>query len=384
MELTPYSKDGIRPLSRFHAEELLYEYAQGTLDDNRKLALEEYLKTDTELQRELQRIRRGLGYLDGLSSFRASNESLERVRVSTNFMDKVNEKLRVEDWPAGLKLGLESIAVVSVIFVIAIAVPWNALFEVIQDETSSVTLAEVRREQRKSAPETADETLMELVKDVVFDDEGVPESAFTSPQKTVDDIAGVPQVAGPNTTLPAAANVAPAAAPAAQAPTAPGTAKPTEAPPKRSASSETPAVPAVPAVAPAPVVVPAPVVAKAPVATPTQAAAIAAATAPKPQDPVAFRGFLYRGRLQVTNVEAVTPKLVEFVNTAGGRKAGQVDLGWQKGQGSYFHFTIPEAKYEELEAFFREYGTLVISKERHERVMPEGIIRLIVEVEEKK
>lgn len=380
MELTPYSKDGLRPLSRFHAEELLYEYAQGTLDENRTRALEDYLKTDTDLQRELQRIRRGLGYLDQLSGFRASSESLERVRVSTSFMDKVNEKLRVEDWPAGLKLGLESIAVVSVIFVIAIAVPWNSLFEVIQDETSSVTLAEVRREKSASGPEAADETLMELVKGVVFDDEGVPESAFTSPQKTVDQIAGVPQVAGPNATLPTAAPAA--APPAAEAPTAApaAAAKPNEVPPKRTASSEAPAVPAVVAPIP-PAVVAAPTVAQ---TTPPAQVAVAAATAPKPQDPVAFRGFLYRGRLQVTNVEAVTPKLVEFVNTAGGRKAGQVDLGWQKGQGSYFHFTIPEAKYEELEAFFREYGTLVISKERHERIMPEGIIRLIVEVEEKK
>lgn len=367
MELTPYSKDGIRPLSRFHAEELLYEYAQGTLDADRTRALEEYLKTDPELQRELQRIRRGLGYLDALSGFRASNESLERVRVSTSFMDQVNEKLRVEDWPAGLKLGLESIAVVSVIFVIAIAVPWNSLFEVIQDETSSVTLAEVRREPRTSSPEAADETLMELVKDVVFDDEGVPETAFTSPQKTVDQLVGVPQVAGPGSNLPQlaqavtalpAGNVAPAppaAAPAPPAVTPPAPVPPAaparvaEAPPKRTASSET-----------------------------------AATTTPKPQDPVIYQGFLYRGRLQVTNVEAVTPKLVEFVTNQGGRKAGQVALGWQKGQGSYFHFTIPEAKYEELEAFFREYGTLVISKERHERVMPEGIIRLIVEVEERK
>lgn len=366
MELTPYSQDGIRPLSRFHAEELLYEYAQGTLDANRTKALEVYLKTDPELQRELHRIRRGLGYLDALSGIETSSESLQRIRVSTSFVDRLNERLRIEDWPAGLKLGLESIAVVSVIFVIAIAVPWNSLFEVIQDETSTVTLAEARREFRGSSPELADETLMELVKDVVFDDEGVPESAFKSPQKTVEQLANVPQVtnpagvpeAVPSANATTANAVAPTTVPAA-APVVPppATAKPAETtPPKRTASSEAPAT----------------------------TAAVAAATAPKPQDPVIYQGFLYRGRLQATNVEAVTPKLVEFVTAQGGRKAGQVPLGWQKGQGSYFHFTIPEAKYEELEAFFREYGSLVISKERHERVMPEGIIRLIIEVEEKK
>lgn len=358
MELTPYSKGGLRPLSRFHAEELLYEYAQGTLDSNRTQALEEYLRSDVELQRELARIRRGLGYLDELSGFRTSTESLERIRVSTSFTDRLNDKLRTENWPAGLKLGLESIAVVSVIFVIAIAVPWNSLFEVIQDETSSVTLAEVRRENRTDAPETTDETLMEIVKDFVFDDEGVPESALQSPQKTVEQIADVPQVAA-NTAMLIAAK--PAVAPVLPTTTVPGSAAPgADVAQKRSSSSE-----------------------KIAAQGKAAAAAVAEAAAPRPQDPILNQGYLYRGRLKVTNVEAVTAKLVEYVKTQGGRKAGQVDLGWQKGQGSYFHFTIPEAKYEELEQFFREYGTLVISKERHPKAMPEGIVRLIVEVDEK-
>ena len=44
----------------------------------------------------------------------------------------------------------------------------------------------------------------------------------------------------------------------------------------------------------------------------------------------------------------------------------------------------PEAKYEELLAFLRTYGPPNIKKEKHPRVMPDGIIRLIVTINEAK
>jgi len=72
------------------------------------------------------------------------------------------------------------------------------------------------------------------------------------------------------------------------------------------------------------------------------------------------------------------------VQELGGRKAGQVELGWFKGDSSYFHFTMPESRYEELQEFFKEYGQLSIQQEAHERVMPEGIRRIIITVYEKK
>lgn len=96
-------------------------------------------------------------------------------------------------------------------------------------------------------------------------------------------------------------------------------------------------------------------------------------------------GELYRGSIEVTNVPAISPKLVERISALGGRKAGQVELGWSKnGDSSYFHFTMPESRYEELKSLFAEFGELKIQKEKHDRVMPEGILRLIITVDEKK
>ncbi len=95
-------------------------------------------------------------------------------------------------------------------------------------------------------------------------------------------------------------------------------------------------------------------------------------------------GFLYRGSISMTNPKVVAVKIVEKITALGARKAGNVELGWSKGSGAYFHFTMPESKYEETLEIFKDYGDLKIQKEKHERVMPDGIIRLIIDAEEKK
>lgn len=94
-------------------------------------------------------------------------------------------------------------------------------------------------------------------------------------------------------------------------------------------------------------------------------------------------GFLYRGSVAVTNLDAARMKITDKINALGGRKAGSVELGWKKTPtSSYYHFTIPQAKYDELIAFLKSYGKPVIAKEKHPRVMPDGILRLIVTVDE--
>lgn len=98
-----------------------------------------------------------------------------------------------------------------------------------------------------------------------------------------------------------------------------------------------------------------------------------------------FGGFLFRGDLVISNLSASVPKLISRIEGLGGRKAGDVDLGWSKApSSSYFHFTIPAAKYSELMNFMASFGKLKISKGKHPRVMPDGILRIIVTAEEAK
>lgn len=101
--------------------------------------------------------------------------------------------------------------------------------------------------------------------------------------------------------------------------------------------------------------------------------------------PTGSGGFLYRGDIDVTNIAVVGPKITEKIKELGGRKAGGVELGWQKTANSmYYHFTIPEAKYQELSNYLATYGKVHVGKEKHPRVMPDGIIRLILTVDEAK
>ncbi len=95
-------------------------------------------------------------------------------------------------------------------------------------------------------------------------------------------------------------------------------------------------------------------------------------------------GFLYRGQLQVTNVEMIAPKISDKIFELGGRKAGEVEIGWKKSnQTFYYHFTLPKSKLPELESLLKIYSELKLKKEPHARVMPDGILRIIFTIDEK-
>ena len=133
---------------------------------------------------------------------------------------------------------------------------------------------------------------------------------------------------------------------------------------------------------------------------PAAAAAEVAANTPKPEVPVKKsaaaaaipkveepkkKGFVYRGTLVIVNVEVGTTKLKDMIVELGGRKAGEVELGWRRNEGDYyFHFTIPESKLGTLEEYFKTLGTIKLSKDPHPRIMPDGIVRMIITTEEPK
>ncbi len=111
---------------------------------------------------------------------------------------------------------------------------------------------------------------------------------------------------------------------------------------------------------------------------------VAAKPAPKVEEPKKV-GFVYRGTLVIVNVEVGTTKLKDMIVELGARKAGEVELGWRRNEGDYyFHFTIPESKIADLEEYFKTLGTIKLSKDSHPRVMPDGIVRMIITTEEPK
>ncbi|MBC7419162.1 MAG: hypothetical protein H7328_00405 [Bdellovibrio sp.] len=105
-----------------------------------------------------------------------------------------------------------------------------------------------------------------------------------------------------------------------------------------------------------------------------------------PQAPVSSteakkQGGLYRGVLVVTDLDAVTPKVLEKIVSMGGKKAGEVELGWKRTESmGYYHFTLPQDNVDSVNEFLAKFGQYRIEFENHPRLVPAGIKRFIIEV----
>jgi len=321
----PLSKKGQRQVTPFTGNELLYDYMSGILDDERKSAVEAHLELSREAQMDFQKIQIGQQYAEKMRQITVSHALQERLGAPSSYLSILFRKAKFDQWPVGLKWGLEALVVVFVVVTVLTVAPWEKVMKLrLSTGSSEVVLTELNKAQQKQIPQEAPVS----AETPQFVDEGIKAK---EPLPTATPVAAV---AATMTTVKPTATPAPAKAPAKTAATA--------------ASSEEDGEES------------------------TESAK-------------ASTGYLYRGQIAVTNLEAVGPKIKDKIIELGGRKAGDVELGWAKSPGSaYFHFTIPEAKYTELQAFLSEYGTAKISKDKHPRVMPDGIIRLIITVDEAK
>jgi hypothetical protein len=320
------SKKGQRQVTPFTGNELLYDYISGILDDERKRAVEAHLETSRDAQQDVQKIQIGQQYAEKLKQIQVTSALHDRLSAPSSYLSVLFKKSRFDQWPVGLKWGLEALVVVFVIVTFLTVAPWEKVMKLrLSTGSSDVVLTELNK-GITSKTKTAENP--NPVESPQFVDEGIKKE--------------------------------PAATPVVVAAASP--------------------VPAVKVKA-----TPVPEVKKAPVKTAAAPVETDSESEQTGEPTKASTGYLYRGQIAVTNLEAVGPKIVEKILELGGRKAGEVELGWQKTPGSaYFHFTIPEAKYEELQAFLSGYGTAKITKGEHPRVMPDGIVRLIITVDEAK
>lgn len=316
-----FSKRGQREVSSFFAKELIYDYLTNALDADRVRAVEKELKENADLAREMAQIKAGLHYTEKLSESYVAESVLEEIKMPSSYLQVALRKINFAQWPSGLKLGFEATLVALGVTVLSLLVPWHRLVHWNWVSSSEITLSEIDRTFTTAAADNE----VSAGGTIDFPDEEVGEVSVDSDQSST------------STTVPVAHE----------------TTETTNAEAKTTK----------------PVVV---VTTTLPPTTTTLAATVVAKS----------QGELYRGVIEVTNVAAVSPKIVDRLAELGARKAGQVELGWRKGTGSYFHMTVPKDRYQELVQVFSQYGELKIHKEKHERVMPEGIIRLIIDVKE--
>lgn len=315
------SKKGKREVSPFVGHELLYDYLMGNLDQERNTAVADHVKFSRDAQLDLSKIEVGLKYAEKLSETVVSQPIIEQIGIPSNYLTVLLQKSQFDRWPQGLKWGLEALIVVAAIVSVLTITPWQKVVQFgMSTGAKDVILAEVSKTE-SSSPTFEDKPQ--------FVDEGLKTG-----KSDADTGATTPAVA----------------------------------------ASPAPAVKASPVASPAPV-------AKADTKPKAEPIAEPAGTA------VAGigGGFLYRGEIAVTNLNTTGAKITDKINELGGRKAGAVELGWKKTPNSmYYHFTIPEARYQDLLNFLGTHGKPQLSKEKHPRIMPDGIIRLILTVDEDK
>lgn len=91
--------------------------------------------------------------------------------------------------------------------------------------------------------------------------------------------------------------------------------------------------------------------------------------------------YVYRMTMRVSDVDVVTPEIVTLITGLGGEKAGEVQLGWRRKGGSYFHFSVPMLNSPALREGLKKYSTFNIVKSAHPRIMPADTERYILWVE---
>lgn len=349
-----YSKKGKRQLTPFFSRELLFDYKENRLDPERHQCVLDLATSSLEVRQELQKLEHGILYAELLSQTVITPVFVDRIRKSESHWDQLLQKINFGLWPQGLKWGLEAAIVAVGIISVGILMPWNQLTRVRWMTPTEMVLSEV-----KKAPTVYEHE--EPVHQVKIEDQTTfPDEGIVAQKQHHKDFSQFTQFQF-DYPVYFSSKIRSSIGPSVE--------KTVEA--KTKVAETTP--------------VSRPVEAKNPTVASSSKVAENTSESTSGASNVAAKagqGFLFRGVIRITNIEATTPKLVEKISEMGGRKAGEVPLGWKKGNSSYFHFTLPENKYEEFKQFMTTYGALKIQKEHHERVMPDGIIRLIISVEE--
>lgn len=328
-----YSKKDKRKLSEFFAKELIYDFMASELDENREKHIREDFTDNVEVKDEQRKIQKALKYCNELSSVTVSEHLNDYILTKESYLEAIIQKIKFHEWPIGVKVGLETLMVVGVLVLILIGTPWDKIAKKNFISNAPILITEVSR-TKMTEQESENKNLDVAQSEPLYKDEVTPEAVVTQSEKeskSQQPALGEKSNAEKSETKTSAIAVLP--------------------------KSTT---------------------------TNSESMIKAQEEARASNDNKTTGGFLYRGQLSVANLKMTRLKLNALITELGGRKAGEVELGWLKTQNqAYYHFTIPEAKYEELITFLSGFGKPQLKKERHPRIMPDGINRIIFVVDEK-
>ncbi len=351
---------GKRKLTPFLAHQMLFDFVTDQLDQDRKAAVEEFVKSDRESQNIIEAIRRGVLYAGSLKRIELSPEFLSELEQSENFVSLSRKWARWSQWPDSLRWSLMALFISVCTAGVVMVIPWQSLpiFKTSPGlESGSFEIA--RLEGRKAggdhgqlAPDTSEEAT----------------DAISGPLEGSGDEEFAEESSGARPTI--------------QAPVSAAVVKPAAS------------VSALPLPRPSPAISLAKTATPSPVAIAAQPAATPLAKSALPVKPVASspqvsevsaskssRGYVYRAFMTLSDLENIAPKITQQLKELGAEKAGEVELGWLRGSGRYYHFSLPEMNEQKLMETLRGYGPVRISKDPHPRVMPQGQLRFILWIE---
>ena len=347
------SKKYKRKLTPFLCQEMLYEFATDQLDTERQLAVEEFLEKDRECQELLAGIRAALAYTQGLAQTELSPDVFEQLKTTESAVSLGRKYSNWREWPETLRWSLTAITLSAVVAIAVAVTPWQKVLLVLHGQKSSDAgkgVVEVAK-----IPEVTDEATKSQLESNEVDALAANESSGDDPPSPNDegsgdsDESGVPPTSAGNSKTPSKTGSEIKIADAgltSQVATKPLNQKPATA------------------------------------AKPTSESAEHETETESESGNSKAKGFVFRAFMTLHDLDVTGPKVTELIRELGGKKAGEVELGWKRGNSvRYYHFAIPEENQEKLMEQLQSYGPVRISKDPHSRVMPEGQVRFILWIE---
>jgi hypothetical protein len=342
-----------RHMTEFMCREMMYDYLVGDLDKDRAEAMANFLAISREAKEDRQDLEYGLQYCELLSQSRIAPQLIQQLRGNSDAKDELGTYLYWRNWPAPLRWSAEAIVIATVFAFLTSMIPWHRLKLVIPYDRSQQIIAEIeKRFQEALVLDGGREAPSAIAVDVGASDhslgsvDGGPEISLDTTEEHVIPPESKQMIEQSYAELEGEE----------------------ESP---IFSPHQPVVPSAPN-APNPGVVA------------SMPNTLVASTKEPTVVDMEERGYIYKAYMNLPNVDEVSGEIANIIRGYDGKKAGGVELGWRKPNGSYYHFTIPESNYQKLEQALRTYGLVRIYKEKHKRVVPEGLIRLILWVEEVK
>jgi len=351
-----------RKLTPFICQEMLYDYAMGRLDDDRKTAVDEYLEVDAECRNILEGIRKGIDYSEALGQIEIAPDVFAHLRAAENVISLGRRYSSWKAWDEKVRWSINAVVIILVTAGICSVIPWNHIKFARTKNVETVELAGLSH--------TTDQQLAAVEEQKEVDTAPLEQGSGDEEIEEGDDEGGIVAKAPAkhSVDLVPSLTVAPKAAPSIKPNkfgNATAVAASSASEKEDEAESKDPSAEGE--------------IAASPLTGATlgvdKTSAMAATKEEKP------KGFVMRAFMALPNLDELGPQIGENITELGGVKAGEVELGWKRGSGRYYHFSLPEENQEKLLEKLRAYGPVRISKDPHSRIMPQGQVRFILWVE---